>query len=78
MWAIAGVIVISGLCAAIEMPSLKGQKKEQWVFWLLLVLGAGLGIAFALKVPIPNPLDLIAFLFKPIGYWLHNALQPSQ
>ncbi|SEO01321.1 hypothetical protein [Paenibacillus sp. OV219] len=78
MWTLVGIILVSGLCAAIEWPSIKGHKKEQVVFWILLVLGTALCIGYALKLPRPTPLELIAILFKPIGYWLHNTLPPAK
>lgn len=78
LWSIAGVLVLSGTCAMIELPSLTGQKKEKWVFWLLLTLSTGLCIAYVSKLTIPNPLEFIAVLFKPIGYWLHNVLPPAK
>ncbi|REE89025.1 hypothetical protein A8990_107121 [Paenibacillus taihuensis] len=78
MWSLAGVVVLSGFFAALELPSLKGQKKERWTFWLLLILSTGLGMAYVSKLTIPNPLELIAFIFKPIGYWLHNVLPPAK
>ncbi|WP_308639812.1 hypothetical protein [Paenibacillus silvisoli] len=77
MWAITGIVVLSGVCAAVDMPMMKGRAKELWVFWLLLLLGAGLSIAVALRLPIPNPLDMIAVVFRPVGYWLHNILLPA-
>lgn len=71
MWVVAGIIAAAGICAAIEIPSLAGFKKDRWVFFLLLLLGTAASIAAALKAPIPNPLDWIAAVFQPLG----NRLQ---
>ncbi|MBB6735308.1 hypothetical protein H7C18_30780 [Cohnella sp. CBP 2801] len=75
MWAIAGLLAAAGICAAIELPSLAGHKKDLWIFTLLLLLGTPLSIAAALKAPIPNPLDWIAAVYRPIGNWMKNLFE---
>lgn len=72
MWVIAGLIATAGICAAIEIPSLIGHKKDLWVFSLLLLLGTALSIASALKMNIPNPLEGIAVVFQPLGKWMQS------
>ncbi len=64
---IIGIVLVGAVCAFIELPSLRGRKKELWVFSLLLALGVALGIASALHVPLPNPLDWIAAVFRPFA-----------
>lgn len=65
---IIGIVLVAAACALIEIPSLRGRKKELWVFSLLLAFGAALGIASALHVPVPNPLDWIAAVFRPFAW----------
>jgi hypothetical protein len=68
----AGVCVIAGIIAAIEVPALSKDKKGLWTFSLLLLIGTGLAIAKCLNVSIPNPLDWIAAVFGPLSH-----LQPN-
>jgi hypothetical protein len=72
MWVITGLLATAGICAAIEIPSLIGRKKDLWVFSLLLLLGTALCIAEALKANIPNPLDWIASVYQPLGNWMQS------
>jgi hypothetical protein len=69
MWVIAGILLVAILIIVLEVPPLleKKQKKELWVFSLLLFLGVGLSIAESLDLNIPNPLDWIAIIYKPLS-----------
>lgn len=67
MWIVAGLLAAAGICAATEIPSMVGHKKDLWVFSILLALAIALCIAVTQKVPVPNPLDGIAAIFRPIG-----------
>ncbi|WP_141430992.1 hypothetical protein [Bacillus sp. 03113] len=77
MWAILGIFVAAIVIVLIEVPTLlkKGFKKELWVFSILLLFGIGLSIAEALDAKIPNPLDWIAFVFKPFSDFLFDLLK---
>jgi hypothetical protein len=75
MWSIAGILVISILIAAIEIPSRKGEKKELWVFSLLLLAATGLSITQAFQANIPNPLDWMAAVYQPFSNWITSALK---
>ncbi|MCF6409810.1 hypothetical protein [Pseudalkalibacillus salsuginis] len=69
MWVITGILLVAILIIIIEVPALwkERQKKELWVFSLLLLIGVGLSIAVGLDANIPNPFDWIALLFKPLS-----------
>ncbi|WP_221566596.1 hypothetical protein [Alkalihalobacillus sp. TS-13] len=68
MWVITGVLLVAILITIIEVPPLwkKRQRKELWVFSVLLVFGIGLSIAVGLDLNVPNPFDWIAVIFKPL------------
>lgn len=67
--AIAGILLIAILIIVLEVPPLwkKKQKRELWVYSLLLLFGVGLSIAESLDLNIPNPLDWIAIIYKPLS-----------
>lgn len=69
MWTIILILMLSLLIARIEVPFLRrnAMKKELWVFLILLLAGTSLGIAEAVEAAIPNPLDWIAFVYKPFS-----------
>jgi hypothetical protein len=77
MMGILGILVVAGVIALVEVPSLlkKGLKKELWVFGILLLLGTGLSIAQGLQMNIPNPLDGIAAVYKPMSDFLFGLLK---
>jgi hypothetical protein len=75
MWSIAGILVIAVLFAAIEVPSRIGEKKDLWVFSLLLLSATGLSIAQALHANLPNPLDWIAVVYQPFSNWITSVLK---
>ncbi|WP_257348508.1 hypothetical protein [Pseudalkalibacillus decolorationis] len=77
MWGIAGILLIALLIIIFEVPSLwkSKQKKELWVFFLLLIFGVGLSIAKSLAVNIPNPLDWIIAVYKPFSDAMMNILK---
>lgn len=76
MWGIF-FVVIAVVIVIIEVPSLlkKKLKKELWVFSILLIFGLGLSIAQSLNMDLPNPIDLIAFLYKPFSEFIYGFLK---
>lgn len=68
MWVILGILAVAVVIAFIDVPSLlkQGLKKELWTFMILLLFGTGLSIAEGLQVDIPNPMDALAFIYKPL------------
>ncbi|RKN86081.1 hypothetical protein [Paenibacillus ginsengarvi] len=75
MLAVFGILAAGTAILLIEMPFLqKGSKKEKWTFAITLVFALGLAIAKSVRAPLPNPLDLIAYLYKPLSDWVYNKL----
>lgn len=77
MWTAAGVLVLGGLAALLEIPSLRKRKlrRELAAFCMFLGAGVGLAIAKSLQVNLPNPLEGAAFVFKPASDWLMRLLK---
>jgi hypothetical protein len=67
MWSIAGIVVIGVIMMFIEVPSFlkKKQRRDLWVFSILLLLGIVLNILVQLEVNIPNPFEVITGIFQP-------------
>lgn len=67
MWVIFGILAVAVAITFIDTPYLlkQGLKKELWTFSILLLFGTGLSIAEGLQVKIPNPMDALAFIYKP-------------
>ncbi|MFY0758016.1 hypothetical protein AB1K32_03920 [Metabacillus dongyingensis] len=77
MVAVAGILVIVGVIIAIDVPSLlrKKEKKELWVFFILLLIGTSLSIALALHIKIPNPVDWITVIYQPLSDLIESLLK---
>ncbi|MFN2747453.1 MULTISPECIES: hypothetical protein [Bacillus] len=77
MLVVLGIPLIAGLIILLELPTLwkKKQKKEIWVFSLLLALAVALCITEGLGVELPNPLDWLAVIYKPLGDAIMTLLQ---
>ncbi|WP_307891684.1 hypothetical protein [Bacillus swezeyi] len=77
MQVVAGILLISGLIILLELPTLwkKKQKKEIWVFSLLLAFGVALNITEGLGVEVPNPLDWLAVIYKPLSDAIMSLLK---
>ncbi|MEJ8545967.1 hypothetical protein [Brevibacillus borstelensis] len=77
MWTIALILLVSLLTAMIETPYLRrnSMKKELAVFFILLLIGTGLSVAEVLEADIPNPLDWIAFVYKPFSDMIFGAVK---
>jgi hypothetical protein len=75
--AVAGILVIVGVIIAIDVPSLlrKKEKKELWVFFILLLIGTSLSIAQALQIKIPNPVDWITVIYQPLSDLIETLLK---
>lgn len=67
MWIVLGILALAIVIAFIEVPYLlkRGLKKELWTFLILLLFGTGFSIAEGVQVEIPNPMDALAFIYKP-------------
>ncbi len=76
MLKIAGILIIAIIIVALEIPYLISEKltKEIWVFSFLLPISVGLSIALSLKLDIPNPVEGIAFIFKPLSEFIYGYL----
>lgn len=77
MWSITGVLVIGVIMMLIEGPSLikKKQKKDLWVFSILLLLGVVLNILEMREVTILNPLEVITPIFQPVSDVITNLFK---
>ncbi|MFE8697215.1 hypothetical protein ACFYKT_12795 [Cytobacillus sp. FJAT-53684] len=42
------------------------MKREIWIYSIIMLVVTGITIAMIYKIPIPNPLNLIAFILKPL------------
>lgn len=76
MLAVGGILATAVVIVMLEVPGLwkKRQVKELCLFSALLLLGIGVGIAESLHIPLPNPLDLVSYVYRPIGQWVDSAL----
>jgi hypothetical protein len=74
MLGIAGILAVAGIIAWIELPSLlkRKQKKELWVFSLLLLLAVLVCIPATLIPHVPSPLLAFTFVFKPFSELLSS------
>ncbi|UNK16846.1 hypothetical protein MNQ98_20425 [Paenibacillus sp. N3/727] len=69
MLAIAVIIAVGALIVWLEIPPLikKKQKKELWVFSILLLFGVVSSIIVNINRDIPSPLEWITVMFKPLS-----------
>ncbi|SFA72679.1 MULTISPECIES: hypothetical protein [unclassified Bacillus (in: firmicutes)] len=77
MWAIIGLVFISIMICAIELPTLWKQKlrKEMVIFFVLLGMGFTLSTLLALNIKVPPILDAVEFVFKPVSDLVFSFLQ---
>ncbi len=52
----------------------KQQHREIWFFILFLSISALMSIAISLNLPLLNPLDVISYVFRPVGKMVTNLL----
>ncbi|MDO3681557.1 hypothetical protein [Paenibacillus ehimensis] len=79
MLAIAGILAFGAVIVWMEVPYLlkNKRKKDLWVFSILLTLGLGLSIAKSMRLEIPNPLEWIAYFYKPVSDYVFGLLESS-
>ncbi|MBP1932103.1 hypothetical protein [Ammoniphilus resinae] len=74
---VIGILIIALVNGVIEVPTLlkQKQKKELWMFSILLLLAVGLGAAVTLHINLPNPFDTITAIYKPLNDYIFRLLQ---
>ncbi|WP_417898549.1 hypothetical protein ABN702_21010 [Bacillus haimaensis] len=76
MWsiiiAITATLLIIILDGKILWQKRKQNKKEFWVFVILLSIGFTLWIAYGLDYQLPTPLDLIKVILEPLSKKILN------
>ncbi|SCW65328.1 hypothetical protein SAMN04487970_102472 [Paenibacillus tianmuensis] len=79
MLAAAGILAFGAVIVWMEVPDLlkNKRKKDFWVFSVLLTLGLGLAIAKSMRAEVPNPLEWIAYLYKPLSDFIFGLLESS-
>ncbi|PYI54947.1 hypothetical protein [Paenibacillus flagellatus] len=77
MWPLLAILLIAAAIAAFELPSLwrNELKKDAAFFAFLLLFGTGLSMAQAMQADIPNPLDWIAYVYKPLSDWIYGSMK---
>jgi hypothetical protein len=76
MLAAFGIVAAGAAIVWLELPKLrKLGKREKTAFYAFLVFSLGLGITKSLRVPLPNPLDWIAYAYKPFSDFLFALLK---
>jgi hypothetical protein len=71
MWKIWAVLAIAAIAGVIEMPSLvRRSAKEAAVYGIMLSIGAVLSAAAIQMADLPSPLNVLAYIFKPVNVWL--------
>lgn len=75
IWSFIIVLVsLWTLKVQITLLKAKNQYREIWFFILSLCISALLSIAVSLKIPLLNPLDVIAYVFGPMGKMITTLL----
>ena len=76
MLAIVGITAAGIAIIWLELPNLrKLGRREKATFYTFMAVSFGLGIAKSLRVPLPNPLDWIAYVYKPFSDFLFGLLK---
>jgi hypothetical protein len=68
MLSTAAILAVGLMIGLIEVPALlkRRERKDLWVFSVLLLAGIGLSIAVSLNIEIPTPLLWIKKIYEPI------------
>ena|GEM_PF-567718 len=68
------ILLFAVIICIIEVPRLrkKQRHKELYVFSFLLFIGVGLSVLTAMQIKIPNPLDIIAFIYRPVSILIYG------
>ncbi|MBD2866478.1 hypothetical protein [Paenibacillus oceani] len=76
MLAVLGVLAAGVAIVWLELPKLrKLGTREKAAFYAFLAFSLGLGLAKSLRLPVPNPLDWIAYAYKPFSDFLFGLLK---
>jgi hypothetical protein len=70
------IVLVSLWTLKVEVPRLRNKKqyKELWFFLISLSVSAMVSMAVSLQLPLLNPLDVIAYLFGPMGKIINTLL----
>ncbi|NOU63098.1 hypothetical protein GC096_03420 [Paenibacillus sp. LMG 31461] len=75
IWSLIIVLVsLWALKVQISLLKAKKQHREIWFFILSLSISALMSIAVSLKLPLLNPLDVITYVFSPMGKMITTLL----
>lgn len=72
----AVIVLVSLWTLKVQVPRLRKKKqyKELWVFLVALSISALVSMAVSLQFLLLNPLELIAYLFRPMGKMITTLL----
>lgn len=75
IWSVI-ILLISLWALKVEIPRIrkKNQHKELWIYLISLSASALFSMAVSLQLHVPNPLDVIAYLFRPMGNIISTLL----
>ncbi|MCA1029456.1 hypothetical protein LCL95_00260 [Bacillus timonensis] len=73
MWSIFGIVLVGFVILLLEWRNVK-KIKEKVVFLSILSIAVGLSIIHSMGMKILNPLELIRFVFDPIGKTIFSFL----
>lgn len=77
MMSIIIVIIVTFFIVIIEVPKLFRNRriKELFMFFILVFIGLALNIANSLHMKLPSPIDLINYIYTPIGNIISKFLE---
>jgi hypothetical protein len=75
IWSVI-ILLVSLWALKVEIPRLrkKKQHKELWTFLIFISASALFSMAVSLQLSILNPLDVLAYLFRPMGKMITTLL----
>ncbi|CAH1228698.1 hypothetical protein PAECIP111891_06331 [Paenibacillus allorhizoplanae] len=70
------IVLVSLWTLKVQINHLRAKKqyKEIWFFILFLSISALFSMAVSLKIPLLNPLDVITYVFRPMGKMITTLL----